>query len=85
MKHQIIRLRTLMAVMMCVLMSVTFTSCSDDDDDEPTQSLVGKWKATDSDGSWDMWEFNSNGTLTRTSYDADHGDKEVSTNNKYCI
>ena len=70
--------------MMCVLMSATFTSCGDDD--EPTASnLVGKWKVTESDGSWDMWEFNSNGTLTRTTYDADHGDKDVMTNNKYTV
>lgn len=75
-----------MAVMLCVLMSVTFTSCGDDDD-EPTSTnnLIGKWKATDSDGSWDMWEFNANGSLTRTSYDADKGDKDVSTNNKYTV
>lgn len=75
--------------MLCALMSVTFTSCGDDDDDnEPTSTnnLIGKWKATDSDGSWEIWEFNTNGYLTITSYD---GEKDyyngVSTNNTYTV
>jgi hypothetical protein len=45
----------LMAVLMIALVSVGFTSCSSDDDDEPSLSftkeiIVGKWKITNISG-----------------------------------
>lgn len=67
MKKKFMCLRTVVAVMMCVLMSATFTSCDDKDEDgksdNNSSSLVGKWKTTYYDDSWETWEFFSNGIL----------------------
>ncbi|MCC8120349.1 MAG: lipocalin family protein [Bacteroidales bacterium] len=45
-----LRFQTLIAVMLCVLMGVSFTSCGDDDEDEPKSSyataIIGTWKVT---------------------------------------
>lgn len=42
MKQQLLRLRTLVAVMMCALMGLTFAACSDDD--APATDIVGVWE-----------------------------------------
>lgn len=65
MKQQLLRLRTLVAVMMCALMGLTFAACSDDDDDpsggndELLSIVVGAWEQ---DGDDDIIEIKSNGT-----------------------
>ncbi len=43
MKQQLLRLRTLIAVMMCALMGLTFAACSDDDDDPSGGNIEGRW------------------------------------------
>lgn len=47
MKHKLFSIQSLLAVLLCVLMSATLTACGDDDDDEPqfSENLVGSiWK-----------------------------------------
>lgn len=46
MKHKLLRLQSLVAVAMCVVMAIAFTSCGDDDDEEPTTDIVGTWICT---------------------------------------
>lgn len=63
MKHNLKHLQTLVAVALCVIMAMAFTSCGDDDDepegDELTSTMVGVWAQ---DGDNDIFVVNSNGT-----------------------
>ncbi len=63
MKHNLKHLQSLVAVALCVIMAMAFTSCSDDDDepagDELTSIIVGVW-AQDDDN--DILVVNANGT-----------------------
>lgn len=51
MKHKVLHLQSLLAVALCVIMSVTFSGCGDDDDEPEKDSknletiLVGTWTA----------------------------------------
>ena len=53
MKHKLKHLQSLVAVALCVIMAMAFTSCSDDDDEPSSDNLAGsKWEvisATDED------------------------------------
>lgn len=63
MKHKLLHLQSLLAVALCVIMSVTFSGCGDDDDEPEKDSknletiLVGTWTA---DGEYIV--LNNNGT-----------------------
>lgn len=63
MKHKLLHLQSLVAVALCVIMAMAFTSCSDDDDepaaDELTSIIVGVWAQ---DGDNDIFVVNANGT-----------------------
>ena len=63
MKHNLKHLQSLVAVALCVIMAMAFTSCSDDDDepasDELTSIIVGAWAQ---DGDNDIFVVNANGT-----------------------
>lgn len=63
MKHKLFHLQSLVAVALCVIMAMAFTSCSDDDDepagDELTSIIVGDWAQ---DGDNDILTVNANGT-----------------------
>lgn len=74
--------RSIFFSMLCLLMSISFTACSDDDDDEPASpyasQIVGTWKLSEvsTNGStyvdW-MFEtttatFNSNGKYSGRGY-----------------
>lgn len=69
MKNRLTHLRTLLAVMLCALMSVAFTACGDDDD-EPgdTSKVVGTWYGEDYDHFYSNVSitFNSDGTGSAT-------------------
>lgn len=55
MKQKLLHIQSLLAVMLCVLLSATLTACSDDDDDEPNGSLVGtSWTVTAADDDEDI-------------------------------
>lgn len=53
MKNKIFSFQTLVAVMLSVVMSIAFTSCSDNDDDSSTDNLssilIGTWSVQDPD------------------------------------
>ena len=63
MKHNLKHLQSLVAVALCVIMAMAFTSCSDDDDepasDELTSIIVGVWAQ---DGDNDIFVVKANGT-----------------------
>lgn len=70
MKHKLLHLQSLVTVALCVILSLTFNSCSDDDDEPKSDSIVGTWRLTirDSDGyESSLWycqyHFKSDGTL----------------------
>lgn len=45
MKQKIKYLQSLIAVALCVILSLAFTSCSDDDDDDSVKNpIVGTWR-----------------------------------------
>jgi len=65
MKQQMLRLRSLVAVMICVLLGTMFTACSDDDDEPADHNIVGTWvERVEDEG--DVMEyifvFNADGT-----------------------
>ena len=63
MKHKLLHLQSLVAVALCVIMSMAFVSCSDDDDEPAGNDLakivVGTWAQ---DGDNDILTINANGT-----------------------
>ncbi len=63
MKTKFLHLQWLAAVVLSVVMSMSFTSCSDDDDepvtDELSEIIVGAWAQ---DGDNDIFVVNANGT-----------------------
>ncbi len=63
MKHKLLHLQSLVAVALCVIMAMAFTSCSDDDDEPAGNDLakivVGTWAQ---DGDNDILTINANGT-----------------------
>ena len=55
----------MLTIMMVAMLSVSLSSCSNDDD-ESSDSIVGTWRLTllDDDGIWHcQYKFNSDGTL----------------------
>lgn len=70
MRNRLTHLRTLLAVMLCALMSAAFTACGDDDD-EPggdTSKVQGTWYGEDYDHFYSnvTITFNSDGTGSAT-------------------
>lgn len=67
MKHKLLHLQSLVAVALCVIMAMAFTSCSDDDDEPASNSIVGTWRLSlkESDGGfwYCQYNFKSDGTL----------------------
>lgn len=63
MKYALKHLQSLVAVALCVVMAMAFTSCSDDDDEPESNDLakvvVGTWAQ---DGDNDILTINANGT-----------------------
>ena len=63
MRQKILHLQSLVAVALCVIMSMAFVSCSDDDDEPAGNDLakivVGTWAQ---DGDNDILTINANGT-----------------------
>ena len=62
MKHKLLHLQSLVAVALCVIMTMAFNSCSDDDgepEDELTSIMVGVWAQ---DGDNDIIVINKGGT-----------------------
>ncbi|MDE5894662.1 MAG: hypothetical protein K2H00_01380 [Muribaculum intestinale] len=62
MKHKFLHLQSLVSVALCIIMAMTFTGCSDDDEeptgDELTSIIVGVWAQ---DGDNDIFVVNANG------------------------
>lgn len=82
MKQKLLCVQSLIAVALCVIMSLAFVSCSDDDGDgdKPTdKALVGKWRLTIDEGDGDVWyveyNFKSNGDFEGTEFES--GDRET--------
>ncbi len=67
MKHKLFHLQSLVAVALCVIMAMAFTSCSDDDDEPASNSIIGTWrlslKESDSEFWYCQYNFKSDGTL----------------------
>lgn len=67
MKHKFLHLQSLVAVALCVIMAMAFTSCSDDDDEPAGNSVVGTWRLSLKESDGEFWycqyNFKSNGTL----------------------
>lgn len=65
MKHSLKHLQSLVAVALCVVMTMAFTSCSKDDDepasDDLTSIVVGTWYWPDGSDD-DIFVVNANGT-----------------------
>ena len=74
MKHKLKHLQSLVAVALCVIMAMAFTSCSDDDDEPSSDNLAGsKWEvisATDEDVKAGLTiEFKNDGNCVLTPRD----------------
>lgn len=67
MKHKLLHLQSLVTVALCVIMAMALTSCSDDDDEPASNSIVGTWRLSlkESDGRFWYCQFNfkSDGTF----------------------
>ncbi len=67
MKHKILHLQVLVAVALCVIMSMALISCSNDDDEPVDNSIVGTWRLTLKESDDEFWycqyHFKSDGTL----------------------
>lgn len=66
MKRRLNYLQTLIVMLMCVLMSLSLTACSSDDDGDPgdTSAVVGLWRGSDYDHFYSnvTIRFDSDGT-----------------------
>ena len=61
-------LRFIGMAVIAVIMSVNFTACSDDDEDEAVANpLIGTWQETDDDN-YLLWTFKADGTGTEQEY-----------------
>lgn len=69
-------LRFIGMTLLMVVLSVNFTACSDDDDeDKPANSIIGTWEVTGGSDGYDIGEkytFYSNGTVS-VEYEGDTG------------
>lgn len=67
MKHKLSHLKSLIAVALCVIMSMTFTSCNDDDDEPENNQIVGTWRLSVKESGSEFWycqyNFKANGTF----------------------
>lgn len=67
MKNALRHLQSLVAVALCVVMAIAFTSCSDDDDEPDNKSIAGTWILSEQESNGGYWycqyNFNSNGTF----------------------
>lgn len=83
MKHKLKHLQSLVAVALCVIMAMAFTSCSDDDDEPSSDNLAGsKWEvisATDEDVKAGLTiEFKNDGNCVLTPRDWSYSKWSVS-------
>ena len=61
-------LRFIGMAIIAVIMSVNFTACSDDDEDETaTNPLIGTWQEVDNPN-YNIWTFKADGTGTEQEY-----------------
>lgn len=79
MKHKLLHLQSLVAVALCVIMAMAFTSCGDDDDDEPAaNSIVGTWRLSVMDSDGEAWfcqyNFKSDGSLEVKDWSSESGE-----------
>lgn len=79
MKQKIFNLQLLLAAVVCVIMSLGFTGCSDDDDKSPENAIVGTWRLSlyeeEEDSYWYcQYEFRSDGTLSVKDWNEDSGE-----------
>ena len=67
MKNKLFYLQSLVTVALCVIFSLSFVSCSDDDDDSGNNAIVGTWRLTTEYGDdwfwYSQYHFKSNGTF----------------------
>lgn len=67
MKHKLKHLQSLVAVALCVIVAMAFTSCGDDDDEPDNKSIAGTWLLSlpESDGEYwyCQYAFKSDGTF----------------------
>ena len=54
-------LRLIGLLIMAVMASINFTACGDDDDDDPSNPIVGVWQ-NDDEGEHLRWTFNADGS-----------------------
>ena len=78
MRHNLKHLQSLVAVALCVIMAMAFTSCSDDDDEPDGNDLakivVGTWAQ---DGDDDILTINANGTGSWYNSPSDYENNQV--------
>lgn len=77
MKHNLKHLQSLVAVALCIIMAMAFTSCSDDDEpagNDLAKIIVGSWAQ---DGDNDIITINANGTGAWYENAADYQNGEV--------
>ncbi len=67
MKCKLLRLQSVVAVALCVLMAISLVSCGDDDDEPDSGSIVGTWLLTLPESNGEYWycqyEFRPDGTF----------------------
>lgn len=67
MKYKLLRLQSVVAVALCVLMAISLVSCGDDDDEPDSGSIVGTWLLTLPESNGEYWycqyEFRPDGTF----------------------
>lgn len=67
MKYKLLRLQSVVAVALCVLMAISLVSCGDDDDEPDNGSIVGTWLLTLPESNGEYWycqyEFRPDGTF----------------------
>ena len=77
--------------MLCtILISIGFTACGDDDDNEPgSNSIVGTWRLSLRDEDGDMWycqyEFSLKGTLKVKDWSGNNEPAKYEASGKYSV
>lgn len=79
MKQKLFNLQSLLAAVVCVIMSLGFMGCSDDDEKSPENAIVGTWRLSlyeEEEGLyWNcQYEFRSDGTASFKSWYDDAGE-----------
>lgn len=65
------KLRLILLMAVAAIAACNFTACKDDG--EGSGSIVGTWKWQDSDGSYETYTFNADGSYTNVCYETDKG------------